>query len=211
MGILIVDDHQEQRDLLTTILQSAGYGPIWPFASAKALLNHLRPQATDRVPTRADVVLMDLMMPDIDGLKACQMIRGNERLQDLPIIVITAKTGAADIKDAYTSGATDYIRKPVIPEELVARVSTAMSLREEMEARRLREQELVQRTAALERALTENKLLRGILKICSKCKRIRTDSGSWARIEDYLRQHTDITLDEGICHTCMAEAHPELF
>ncbi len=211
MGILIVDDHEEQRDLLATILQAAGYGPVVPFATATALLQHIGAAATARSMPHSDVVLMDLMMPDIDGLKACQLLRAQEHLQDLPIIVITAKTAPSDIKAAYTAGATDYIRKPVIPEELVARISTALSLREEIESRRQREQELLRRTAELERALAENKLLRGMMKICSRCKRIQTDTGSWARIEDYLRRHTDLTLDEGICHTCMAQAHPDLF
>lgn len=211
MGILIVDDSPEERDLLEVILRSAGYGPIWQFASAHALHRHLGLDSTTGSNSANDVVLMDIMMPGTDGLKACQRIRAHERLQDLPVIVITAKTSPADLKAAYTAGATDYIRKPVVPEELIARVSTAMSLREESEARRIREQELVTRTAELERAMTENKVLRGLLKICTKCKRVQTDSGSWARVEDYLRLHTEITLDEGICHHCMAQIHPDLF
>ncbi|GKS58234.1 hypothetical protein YTPLAS18_17610 [Nitrospira sp.] len=211
MGILIVDDSAEQRDLLEVILRSAGYGPIWQFASAHALNHHLGLDGTPGIPSANDVVLMDVMMPGTDGLKACQRIRAHERLQHLPVIVITAKTSPADLKAAYTAGATDYIRKPVVPEELIARVSTAMSLREESEARRIREHELVARTAELERAMTENKVLRGMLKICTKCKRVQTDSGSWSRVEDYLRRHTEITLDECMCHNCMAQIHPDLF
>ncbi len=211
MGILIVDDCAEHRDLLEAILRTAGYGPIRQFSSAQALDRHLGMDGSEGEAGSTDIVLMDILMPDTDGLKACQKIRAHERFQDLPVIVITAKTDVADLKAAFTAGATDYIRKPVVPEELIARVSAAMSLREEMEARRLREQELVRRTMELEQAVSENKVLRGMLKICSACKRVQTDSGAWARVEDYLRSHTDIALDEGICRACMAKAHPDLF
>ena len=211
MGILIVDDSAEQRDLLEVIVRSAGYGPIWQFSSAQALDHHLGLDGTAGTSPGNDVILMDIMMPDTDGLKACRKIRAHDRFHDLPVIVITAKTSPTDLKAAYTAGATDYIRKPVVPEELIARVSTALSLREEIEARRLGKQELGARTAALERAMAENKVLRGMLTICSKCKRVQTDSGSWARVEDFLRHHTDMTLDERICHSCMAQVHPDLF
>ena len=90
-----------------------------------------------------DLVLMDLEMPELDGLEACRQIRTEEQLQGLPIIVITAHTGAEDIQSAYTAGATDYIRKPVIPAELIARAANALSLKQEIDARKIREQELL--------------------------------------------------------------------
>ncbi len=211
MSILIIDDSAEQRDLLATILRTAGYGPIRQAGSAKLLTRQLGMDGAGQPQLAVDVVLMDVMMPEVDGLRACREIRAQTRFQDLPIIVITAKTEPADLKAAYTAGASDFIRKPVVPEELIARVSTALSLRQEMEARRLREQELLQRTVELERSLKENKMLKGLLKICSKCKRIRTDSGYWARLEDYLRQHSDVTLEEGICQVCVGTAHPDHF
>ncbi len=211
MSILIIDDSAEQRDMLATILRTAGYRSIHQADSAKLLTRQFDMDGLGRPQLAIDVILMDVMMPDMDGLQACREIRAQERFQDLPVIVITAKTGPADLKAAYTAGATDFIRKPVIPEELIARVSTALSLRQEMDARRLREEELLRRTVELERSLKENKMLKGLLKICSKCKRIRTDSGYWARLEDYLRKHSDLTLDEVICQVCVGTAHPDHF
>ena len=106
MGILIVDDSAEQRDLLEVILRTSGYGPIWQFASAQALDHHLGLDGTAGRTPGNDVVLMDIMMPDTDGLRACQKIRAHDRLQDLPIIMITAKTSPADLKAPYTAGST---------------------------------------------------------------------------------------------------------
>jgi CheY-like chemotaxis protein len=109
------------------------------------------------------VILMDLMMSNIDGLEASRQIRSFERTEHTPIIVVTAKTDAADLRAAYTAGATDFLRKPIVPVELVARVSTAMSLKQELDARILREQELLTKTEELERANRELKSLRGLI------------------------------------------------
>lgn len=63
--------------------------------------------------------------------------------------------------------------------------------------------------AELETALREVRTLRGILPICSFCKRIRDDQGYWAQVESYLSQHTEANLSHGVCPDCMAEHYPE--
>lgn len=210
MSILIIDDFQEQRDLLHTILQRAGFGPLLPAASAREGLQLLGVGRREKPTSEIDLVLMDIEMPEMSGLEACQLIRLEERLQGLPIIIITAHTGAEDIQAAYTAGATDYIRKPVIPAELLARVATALSLKQEIDARKLREQELLERTKELDRAFEQITTRHGTIHICAKCKRVNSEGSYWQRIEDYLRRQARSTVKEAVCDTCLHQAYPHL-
>ena len=154
---------------------------------------------------------MDIMLPGVDGLEACRQIAATEGLQDIPIIVITAKTDEKDLLAAFAAGAMDYIRKPVNPVELVARVSSALALTEERTARKARELELLMRTQELERALREVKVLRGLIPICAKCKRVRTDTGDWQQLEVYIQDHSEAEFSHGVCQVCMKEVYPDVF
>lgn len=209
MSILLVDDFDEEREFLQTVLQKAGYGPVVTAESGRQALERLGIIGRQIALYSPDVILMDMMMPDIDGLEACRQIRSFERLEYTPIIMITAKTDQADLQAAYTAGATDFLRKPITPVELVARVSTALSLKQELDARILREQELVAKTEALEQALKELKSLRGLIAICAKCKRVRADGTYRKRIEDYLEQCFDRKLERDICPDCLNQAYPK--
>jgi CheY-like chemotaxis protein len=209
MSILIIDDFDEERDFLRVVLEKAGYGPVVTAAGGQEGLELMGLAGRRAARCDADVVLMDVLMPDMDGLEACRRIRSVEHLEHLPIIMITAKAEAADLQAAYTAGATDFLRKPVMPVELVARVSTALSLKQELDARRDREQELLKRTAELEQAYRELKSLRGLIAICAKCKRVRTDGPYRKRIEDFLEQHLDAKIERDICPSCLEEALPK--
>ena len=202
MSILIVDDSKDQRELLALILQTAGYRSLLFAESAAEALKRLGVGGDSRPSERIDVVLMDLLMPDMDGLEACRRIRSEERLKHLPVIVVTAKTEPPDLTDAYTAGATDYIRKPVIPMELVARVSMAMTMKEEYDNQEEREHELEAKTKELTRTVDELKTLRGTLCLCAKCKRVRTTSGIWQRIEDYLEENLNAKITSRVCTRC---------
>lgn len=202
MSILIVDDSKEQRELLSMILQTAGYRSLLFAESADEALKRVGIGADCCPSERIDVVLMDLLMPGMDGLEACRRIRSEERLKHLPVIVVTAKTDPPDLMDAYTAGATDYIRKPVIPVELVARVSTAMTVKEEYDNLEEHERELEVKTRELTRTVDELKILRGTLCLCTKCKRVRTTSGLWQRLEDYLEEKLNAKITSAVCNRC---------
>ena len=210
MSILIIDDFQEERDLLYSILHSAGFGPLLQVGTAQEGLQLLGVGKRGKQTNGIDLVLMDLEMPEIDGLEACQRIRMEESLQGLPIIVITAHTESKDIQAAYTAGATDYIRKPVIPAELIARVANALSLKQEIDARKLREQELLERTKELDHAFEQMTTLHGTIHICAKCKRVKSDGSYWQRVEDYLRRQARTRVTEAVCETCLHQAYPHL-
>src|SRR5262245_11642414 len=208
MNILIVDDFEEQRELLATTLKQAGYRSLIFSDSAGDALQRLG-IGTTTPPDQIDVILMDLHMPDMDGLEACRQIRAEERLEHLPVIVVTAKTEASDIKAAYNAGATDYIRKPIIPAELVARVSMAMSMKEEFDNRAERERELHEQTQVLGKKAQELDRLRGSICICAKCKRVKTTTGLWQRLEDYLEEKIKAKITSGVCTKCSGDAGPK--
>ena len=210
MAILIVDDSRDEQELLLTRLRTAGYGSLMVADSAEAAFGMLGLDRAGERTEEVDLILMDIMLPGVDGLEACRRIKASERLRDIPIIVITVKTDEQALLAAFAAGAMDYIRKPVNPAELGARVSSALTLRGERTTRKTREQELLMRTQELERALREVKVLRGFIPICAKCKRVRIDTGDWQQLEEYIQAHSEAEFSHGICHICMREVYPDV-
>ena len=211
MVILIVDDSRDEQDLLSTRLRAAGYESLIVADTAEAALGILSQVEVGQGTGEVDLILMDIMLPGLDGLEACRRITKTERLQDIPIIVVTAKTEEKDLLAAFASGAMDYIRKPVNSVELVARVSSALTLREERITRKAREQELLMRTQELEQALREVKVLRKLIPICANCKRVRTDAGDWQQLEEYIQDHSEVEFSHGVCQACMKQVYPDVF
>src|SRR5690606_21802441 len=78
-----------------------------------------------------DLILMDLMMPEIDGLEACRRIQGEERYKDVPIIFVTAVGDSNKLAEALDAGASDYVMKPINKLELLARIRSALRLKYE--------------------------------------------------------------------------------
>lgn len=211
MVILIVDDSRDEQDLLSTRLRAAGYESLIVADSAEAALGILGQGNAGQKTGEVDLILMDIMLPGVDGLEACRRIKKTESLQDIPIIVVTAKTEEKDLLAAFASGAMDYIRKPVSSVELVARVSSALTLREERITRKARERELLMRTQELEQALREVKVLRKLIPICANCKRVRTDAGDWQQLEEYIQDHSEVEFSHGVCQACMKQVYPDVF
>jgi sigma-B regulation protein RsbU (phosphoserine phosphatase) len=211
VAILIVDDSRDEQELLSTRLRAAGYGELMFADSAEAAFGILSRDNAVQRPGAVDLILMDIMLPGVDGLEACRRITTTEWLQGIPIIVITVKTEEKDLLAAFAAGAMDYIRKPVNPAELVARVSSALALREERFTRKAREQELLLRTQELEQALRDVKVLHGFISICANCKRVRTDTGDWQRLEEYIQDHSEAEFSHGICQVCTKAAYRNVF
>ena len=88
-------------------------------------------QALEKISKRPpDLILLDIMMPEMDGYEVCRCLRDNTQTQDIPIIFLTAKTEIEDLVKGFALGAVDYVTKPFITEELLARVKTHLELRQ---------------------------------------------------------------------------------
>ena len=111
---MIVDDDMEATSILSRLLKLEGYEPISVNDSTLAIQ-----KASDVKP---DVFLLDLMMPELDGLKLCRLLRENREFRRTPIIIVTALNNMDSRVVAYGAGANDYISKPYLPHELVLKI-----------------------------------------------------------------------------------------
>ena len=143
MRILVVDDVEDSRDLTEAALLSAGYTDIVTAASGWETLKILDVGRTNDERPPFDVVLLDIVMPEMDGIEACARIRNDPRYADLPIIMVTALDDMDSLANAFVAGANDYITKPINRVELVARVRAALRLKQELDRRQARERELL--------------------------------------------------------------------
>ena len=145
MRILIIDDSEDERDLAEAMLLSAGYEEVRSAASvgdAYRLLGIGGPPTQD--PSAFDLLVLDIVMPDVDGIEACARIRSTARYADVPIIMVTSLADIDSLASAFVAGATDYINKPIKRVELLARTRSAQKLKSELDRRQARERELLQ-------------------------------------------------------------------
>jgi two-component system phosphate regulon response regulator PhoB len=119
--ILVVEDEEDIRELLKYNLEKEGY-QIFGAATGEEALQAVRRR-------RPDLILLDLMLPGIDGLEVCRRIKGDPQARDLPIIMLTAKGEETDIVTGLELGADDYVTKPFSPRVLVARLRAALRRR----------------------------------------------------------------------------------
>jgi DNA-binding response OmpR family regulator len=116
--ILVVEDDQDISDLLAHYLERAGHD-VTRLSSGKDVMPRLR-------AAPADLVILDLMLPGMDGLLVCQAMRADAATSGIPIIMLTARGEEADRITGLELGADDYVTKPFSPKELVARVAARL-------------------------------------------------------------------------------------
>ncbi|MCP4153907.1 MAG: response regulator [bacterium] len=119
--LIIVDDIPKNIQVAANILQPEGYRIAFA-QNGKAALNQIR--ATD-----FDLVLLDIMMPELDGFTVCEELKKDPETRNIPIIFLTAKTETEDIVKGFKKGAVDYVTKPFNSAELLARVRTQLELK----------------------------------------------------------------------------------
>lgn len=146
--ILLVEDSKIQRFKLRQVLHEAMYDDIYEFSSAEELFEHLDAEKNENL---VQLILIDHYLPGISGIEAAKRLKDNPRLKDIPVIMLTASADPATLGKAFESGVNDYLSKPVSKLELIARMRSMLKLKQETDARKLREQELRQSTLKLKR------------------------------------------------------------
>ena len=159
--ILIVDDTPENIDVLTGLLEDF---------KKKVAINGEKALKIALTGNPPDLILLDIMMPEMDGYEVCRRLRADERTKDVPVIFLTAKTQKDDIVKGFEAGGQDYVTKPFDSRELMERVKTQLELKTQrviLENMNLVLEEKVQeRTAQLQKAMENldkaNKELQGL-------------------------------------------------
>ena len=180
-SILIVDDTPQNIQVLGSLLHRENY-------SVSVVLNG-RDALKMVEKTKFDLILLDVMMPEMNGLEVCEKLKLDPRVGNIPVIFLTARSDSADILKGFEVGGVDYVTKPFQGAELLARVKTHISLH---------------------RARREIEHLRALLPICSGCKKIRNDGGFWQQVEEYFAEHSDVQFTHGICQDCVRKLYPEI-
>ncbi|MCA1049046.1 MULTISPECIES: SpoIIE family protein phosphatase [Priestia] len=133
MTILLVDDNQVNLFVIEKILKGAGYDNCVSLTSAHALFDYLNLDDKNSKTNSVDLILLDIMMPEIDGIEACRRIQQVERLKHIPIIFVTALEDSSKLVEALDAGGTDYVTKPINKVELLARMRVALRLKAEID------------------------------------------------------------------------------
>lgn len=120
--ILIADDYADNLNLLDDHLRKAGYLTIKVTTGEDAIK-----LTRTELP---DLILLDIMMPEMSGLEVCSILKNDEAMKDIPVIIVTARVTADDTRAGFDAGAFDYIKKPYNKTELLVRVKSALQYRE---------------------------------------------------------------------------------
>lgn len=193
MRILVAEDDSVTRRVLESTLSGLGWDVITAADGTAAwrILEDLRGK------NAPELVLLDWMMPGLDGMEICQKVRGTAGFELMYIILLTVRGAKEDLSTGLAAGANDYITKPFDPIELEARVRVGERMVKLQTA-------LAARVRALEDTMAHVRRLQGLLPICSYCKRVRNEKDYWEQVDSYLTSHSDVRLSHGVCPDCFA-------
>jgi AmiR/NasT family two-component response regulator len=199
--VLIAEDDFLVGEMIRAQLEELGYRVAGQAVDAQQVV-----ELAQRL--QPEVILMDIGMPDADGIHATQRIQAR---CPTPIVVLTAYETPELVKRASAAGVGAYLVKPPRSRDLERAIIIAMARFEDtLELRRLND-ELQARNQELQDAIAKVQTLSGLLPICTSCKRIRDDEGYWKQVEDYIEEHSAAEFTHGYCPDCMRKLYPELF
>jgi DNA-binding response OmpR family regulator len=208
--IVIVDDNPQSLATLKRILINQGY-QVHPAISGEIALTLIS-------KTLPDLILLDILMPGMDGYEVCQRLKADENTRNVPVIFISALGETMDKIKAFNVGGIDYVTKPFQIEEIVVRVKTHLTIRnlqKELEEANCELEHQIQEqrhlNSELQTALDNVKLLSGLLPICAECKKIRNDEGYWQRLEAYIETHSEVRFSHGLCPDCVKKLYQQLY
>ena len=154
--ILLVDDQPANLDILSDLLESQGYNV------------HLAPSGTialkSAVRVVPDLILLDVMMPEMDGFEACRRLKEDDATKHIPVIFITARDLEEDVVTGFRTGGVDYITKPFKEEEVLVRVETQVRVNRLAQELVEKNEALAEKNLELEAEIAQRKVLKGQLK-----------------------------------------------
>ena len=145
--LVLVDDDDDIRRLNLATIEALELGRVMGVASVRDLLTYLEASLIKGDPV--DLILMDIMMPEINGIEGCALVRSRQAFDGIPIVMLTSLQQDKKLEQAFDAGAIDYIIKPFSLIELRARVRSVLRLKEEIDRRIAHEQELLELTRSL--------------------------------------------------------------
>jgi response regulator RpfG family c-di-GMP phosphodiesterase len=152
---------------------------------------------------RPDVILLDIVMPEMDGYEVIAHLRSNPDLCAIPVLFITSMTEEECEAKGLELGAHDYLRKPYNAATVRLRVKNHLEFKRHHDVIKEQRDLLEQKNDELEAALARIKRLEGIVTICMYCKQIRSNSDSWHQLEQYITEHSEARFSHGICPACV--------
>jgi DNA-binding response OmpR family regulator len=201
--ILIVDDNLKNLKVLLDLLKDFDFD----ISVAKSGEEALR-RVSRRTP---DIILLDVMMPGLDGFETCRRLKANEATREIPVIFMTALTDVESKLKGFEIGGVDYITKPIEYQEAIARLNAHLTIRRLQRSMAEKNAELQAKNEQLQQALDKVKVLSGLLPICANCKKIRDDQGYWQDVAVYIRDHSEADFTHGICPECIQKLYPDYF
>lgn len=191
LRVLIAEDEPLVSQVIVAVIKHLGHqvvGTVTDGEKAVELAESLRP----------DVVLMDILMPVLDGIEACRLIQESF---PLPVVILTAHDSRKWVQRASAAGAGAYLIKPPDAQATDRAITVSRARFEDlMHLRKL--------NVELEHALAQVDVLRGIIPICMYCKDIRDDKGYWEDVAAYVTRHSAARFSHGICPICFAKGSP---
>ena len=188
MRILIAEDDAISLRVLQSALLKWGHEVI-AVTTGDAALEALKQ------PDGPQLAILDWMMPKMDGVEVCTLVRPVTADRFLYIILLTARGQKKDIVAGLEAGADDYLVKPFDREELRARLNAGIRI-VELQA------QLTARVKELEETLHRVHELQALLPICCYCKKVRDDQNYWHEVENYVSARSGTMFSHGICPDC---------
>ena len=235
-NILIVEDSPTQALQLQSLLEESGY-KVSVVTNGADGLSRLKEHPPD-------LVISDIVMPEMDGYELCRKIKADNDLKSIPVLLLTQLTEPEDIIKGLDVGADNFVTKPYNPKLLLSQIEYILINRTMRTSPRIemgievffaggrhfinsdriqildllfstyenslqQKRELERLNKELKEAVDTINTLHGIIPICSNCKKIRDDKGSWSQIEAYIMKHSEAQFSHGICPECAKKLYPE--
>ncbi len=196
-SVLIVDDNLMNIKVAQTILSGHGF-QTHSIDNSRAVVDWVQTH-------QPDLVLLDIMMPEIDGLEVCRQLKGNPATSRIPVIFLTAKTGPENLTEGFHVGGVDYVTKPVFCDELVARVRAHVENYQLQKILSSALEDVRIKNNHLQDSINHISKLKGaLLQICAWTKKVKVND-EWINIEKYLSQYLGLELTHGISEEALAQ------